>query len=101
MSRLPSALGARLGPDASKGLDELLDRERREVTEHVLTMAGERFERRLAEETSRLRLDMANVESNLQQAISRSHVDLLKWMMLFWSTGLAAIAGILSYMLRK
>ncbi len=101
MSRFPLALSTRLGPDASKALDDVLDADRRQWSDHVLTIAGERFERRLAEETSKLRVDMANVESHLRQAISKSHVDLLKWMVLLWTTQLAAISGILSYMLRK
>ena len=52
-------------------------------------MATESFERRLAEETAKLRLDMANMK-----------FELVKWNFLFWIGQLAAMTGILSLMLR-
>jgi hypothetical protein len=101
MSRFPLALSTRLGPDATRALDDVLDADRRQWSDHVLTIAGERFERRLAEESAKLRIEMANLDSNLRQAIAHSHFELLKWMILLWVSQLAAISGILSYMLRK
>jgi hypothetical protein len=52
-------------------------------------IATESFERRLAEETAKLRLDMANMK-----------FELVKWNFLFWIGQLAAMTGILSLMLR-
>jgi len=52
-------------------------------------IATESFERRLTEETSKLRLDMVNLK-----------FDLLKWNFLFWIGQLAAMTAILSVMLR-
>jgi hypothetical protein len=101
MSRFPLALSTRLGPDASRALDDVLDADRRQWSDHVITIAGERFDRRLVEETGKPRVEMANLDSNLRQAISHSHLDLLKWMLLLWIGQLASIVGILSYMLRK
>jgi hypothetical protein len=101
MTRLPSTLSVRLGPDAAKALEETLDAERRESRDHVLTIAGERFERRLAEETAKLRVGMSNLDSHLRQAIATCQFELLKWMILLWVSQLAAISGILSYMLRR
>ena len=52
-------------------------------------IATESFERRLAEETAKLRLDMTNLK-----------FELVKWNFLFWIGQLAAMTGILSLMLR-
>jgi hypothetical protein len=53
-------------------------------------IATESFERRLAEETAKLRLDMANMK-----------FELVSWNFLFWIGQLAAMTGILSLMLRR
>ena len=52
--RVPAAVRTRLGDDATFGLIELLDSDRREWSEHVLSVAADRFERRLTEEISAL-----------------------------------------------
>jgi hypothetical protein len=44
---------------------------------------------------------MAHLDFNVRQAIAHSHFELLKWMALLWVSQLAAISGILSYVLRK
>ena len=53
--RVPAAVRTRLGDDATFGLIELLDSDRREWSEHVLSVAADRFERRLTEEISDFR----------------------------------------------
>jgi len=55
---------------------------------HRLATAS--FERRLGEEMSKLRLEMASLK-----------FDLLKWTFLFWIGQLAAMTAILSTMLRS
>ena len=60
-----------------------------EWSERVLTLATERFERRLTEEVSGLRVELARMESRL-----------LKWSFLFWAGQVAAMAGLLAFMLR-
>jgi hypothetical protein len=61
----------------------------------LLDRASERFERRLAEETGKIRLDIAGV----REEMGTLRFDLLKWSFLFWIGELAAMAGILSLML--
>jgi hypothetical protein len=56
----------------------------------VLTVAGERFERRLVDEASKLRIEITNVQ-----------FEVLKWMFLFWVSQLAAMSAIMSFLLRK
>ena len=92
--RIPAAVRARLGDDATFGLIELLETERREVGETVLATASDRFERRMAEEFARFRKDVVTELSN-------TRVDMLKWSFLFWIGQVAAVAGLLSFMLRQ
>jgi hypothetical protein len=99
--RLPLALSARLGPEASKGLSDLLDAERRDWNEQMLSVAGERFERRLVEEASKLRVEMAALGSGLRQEFAKDRFELLKWMFLFWVSQLAAMSAIMSFLLRR
>lgn len=64
---------------------------------HQLT--SERFERRLAEEVSGLRLEMHQGFAAIRQEIATSHVTWLRWSFLFWIGQVAAIAGLLAVML--
>jgi hypothetical protein len=59
--RVPAALRDRLGDEATFGLIELLDAERKEWREQVLSVAADRFERRLTEELSGLRVEFRTV----------------------------------------
>ena len=54
-NRIPQVIRTKLGDDATFGLIELLDSEEKRWSEHVLTTATDRFERRLTDEISQLR----------------------------------------------
>ena len=86
---------------------------RSSVAEQGLT--AERFERRLAEELSMLRVEIAESQARLQAGVSKdlqrglagvrediatARVELFKWSFLFWVGQVAVIAGLLSFMLR-
>jgi hypothetical protein len=75
-----------------------------EWSEHVLSLAGERFERRLAQEVAgleiRLRQEMQDGFTALRKELSELRAETLKWSFVFWIGQLAAIAGLLSFMLR-
>ena len=62
-------------------------------------IATDRFERRLTEEMSALRLEMHQGFAALRQEDATTRVELLKWSFLFWIGQVAAIAGLLAYML--
>lgn len=94
------AFADRLGPDATKGLIELLAADHRAWTEQVMTVCTERFERRLVEETSRLRVELAGLKADLRQEMATSRVELLKWAFLFWVGQLAGVAALMSLLLR-
>jgi hypothetical protein len=80
----------RLGRDGTQELDDMLDAEQQTWSQQVLTVVTERFERRLLDECSKLRVEMA-----------RDRFELVKWMFLFWLGQVAAIAAMLNFMLRK
>jgi hypothetical protein len=64
-------------------------------------MATDRFERRLTEEITALRIEMHQGFAALRQENATTRVELLKWSFLFWAGQLAAIAGLLAYMLPR
>jgi hypothetical protein len=102
--RIPAALRGRLEDDATFGLVELLDSERKEWSEHVLSVASDRFERRLAQELGAFRVDISAALSEgltaIRQETATARLELLKWSFVFWIGQVAAIAGLLAFMRR-
>lgn len=116
------ALEDRLGPEATDGLLQLLERVESDLREDVIVACTERFERRLVEETSALRVQIAQVESSIRQDMTRlaaelrqelrqeigtlrtqmasDRFELLKWAFLFWIGQVVAIGTLLGVMLR-
>ena len=88
---VPTSVRRKLGDDASEGLVEMFG------LYHQLT--SERFERRLTEEISGLRLEMHQGFSAIRQEMAMSHVAWLRWSFLFWIGQVAALAGLLAFML--
>ena len=77
----------RLGPEGTRELNELLDAEQQTWSERVLTIATERFERRLVEEVAKLRVELA-----------RDRFEVVKWMFLFWLGQIAAMTAIVNFL---
>ena len=78
---VPLPVRDRLGDAGSDGLLMMFAEAHR--------IATESFERRLGEETSTLRRDMAELK-----------FDILKWNFLFWIGQVAVLVSVLSWMLR-
>jgi len=119
---VPGPLRTRLGTEATVGLLDLLDISHREARDAVITACTERFERRLVEEVSGLRLEIVRVESSLRQdighlevrlrqaigeqiaalraEIATGRVELFKWCFLFWIGQVLAIGGMMGVMVR-
>jgi hypothetical protein len=97
---VPLALRGRLGTEATSGLLELLDETHKETRERVITACTERFERRLVEEISGVRVQIAQAESSIREDIAAGRIDLFKWSFLFWIGQVLAIGGLVSVMLR-
>jgi len=88
-----TVLRDRIGDDTVFALLQLLESEQAAWSERVLSVAAERFERRLAEEIAALRVAVV-------QEIHAGRVETLKWAFLFWIGQFAAVAGLLAFMLR-
>ena len=69
-------LRERLGLEATIGLLELLDAHHRERDEGVMVAVIDRFERRLTEEASGLRVQMAQLGAELRQEMATMRADL-------------------------
>ena len=76
MDAVPAPLRARLGPEATLGLLDLLDRSHREARDAVISGCTDRFERRVVEEASGLRVQTAQVEGALRQDMAELGANL-------------------------
>ena len=115
---IPVALKDRLGPEATDGLLQIMEQMQTHLREDVITACTERFERRLVEETSTLRVQIAQVESSIRQdmtrlgselrqeigalgsQMARDRFELLKWAFLFWIGQVVAIGTLIGVMMR-
>jgi hypothetical protein len=66
---------------------DLIDSAHAEGKDQVMTAVGDRFERRLTEAISDLRVDVI-------REIHSGRVEIIKWSFAFWVTQLAAFAGL-------
>jgi len=98
---VPAGLALRLGHDGARELNDLLDSEEQNWSERVLTLTGERFERRLIDEAGKLRLEIATLGADLRQEFAKDRFELLKWMFVFWIGQIAAMSAIMSFLLRR
>lgn len=103
-TRIPGSVRLRLGDDATFGLVELLDSEKKDWSEHVLTTATDRFERRLTHEVSLLRQDFQSALHDgltaVRSELATTRVEILRWSFVFWIGQVAAVAALLAFMLR-
>ncbi len=96
MLMVPPAVREQLGDAGSDGLVMMFADAYRIGTEqldHRIAEVSANFERRLDAAISAFRVDMIERMSDLR-------FDILKWVFLFWIGQLAAMAGILAFMLR-
>jgi hypothetical protein len=105
--RISGALLERLGEPGAVALSEALEAHETASTETAMTQCGERFERRLIEETSKLRLETAQLGGDmregfatLRQGMVADRFELLRWAFAFWVGQLAAITAIVGLLLR-
>jgi|SRR5436309_10028267 len=99
-SRVPAALRGRLGDTGTFGLVDLLDTEEARWSDQVLSVAADRFERRLTEEISGLQREFQRGLSGVRAEIAATRVETLKWSFLFGVGQVAVMPGLLSFMLR-
>jgi len=90
---LPRELREQLGESGSEALVDTFATAHMVAVdnfERTVSAMGERFEHRLGDVEGRLRRDLGDLK-----------FELLKWSFLFWVAQVAAIAGILSVLLRS
>jgi hypothetical protein len=100
--RIPAALRTRLDDDATFGLIELLESEHKDWGGQVLSIASDRFERRLAQELGLLRAEVSKALNDgltaIRQETATGRLEMLKWSFVFWIGQVAAVAGLLAFM---
>ena len=90
---------------------EWLDEQRQDWSDQMLSIAADRFERRLTDDIHAVRVDFAQLEARLRrelheglaavrQELAGTRIEFLKWSFLFWVGQVAAVAGLLAFMLR-
>jgi hypothetical protein len=107
---IPKILREKLGEEAAEGLIELLNNFSEHTHNSVITLAVEKFERRLAEEIGKFRSEVAeqnaslrsetseqiaSLRSELFEKIERGHTSTIRWMFLFWVGQIGVLLGFL------
>jgi len=98
---VPKVLRERLGEEGVEALVELINAAYAHARDDTLTLAAEKFERRLTEEVARLEAKISQEVARLETKISEVKADLIRWMFLFWVGQLGAILGILLMFFRR
>ena len=97
---VPVTLADRLGEPASEDLLDMFEAHRRACSEFAIVQCGERFERRLIEETSKLRVDIAQLRSDFREEMGTNRFELLKWLFLFWVGQFVSVVSFVGIILR-
>ncbi len=85
---IPEVLREKLGADGAEALAQLLNQSALSMRDATLSLAEERFERRLADELGKLELRLTERMAGLE-------TRLLRWAFAFWVGQFAVLLGIL------
>ena len=88
--RVVPALRQRLGDDGTEALTDMVFTAAQDWREEVIVAVERRFENRLTQEISALRIDVT-------KELATMRVESLRWSFVFWISQLGAMAGLLSY----
>ncbi len=86
---MPKVLRERLGEEATDAFIEIVKEIDLDARKDSLSIAEERFEKRLAEEVGKLRTEMYKLKS-----------EMLKWMFIFWASQIGIIFAFLKFMIK-
>ncbi len=92
---IPEVLRDKLGADGAEALAQLLNQSALSMQDATLSLAEERFERRLADELGKLRGEMGSLETRLTERMAGLETRLLRWAFAFWVGQFAVLLGIL------
>lgn len=92
---MPRKLLDKIGEEAAGELLELLNTFEQYSHNSVITLAEEKFERRLSEEISKVRVDLSRETAAIREELHRNQSATVRWMFLFWVGQIGALLGIL------
>jgi hypothetical protein len=96
---MPVFVRDRLGLEPASDLVDRLDEVGIEWKADLVNLAVERFDKRLVEESARLRIDMQSGFASLRDEIARDRFELLKWSFYFWVGQFFASAAVMTALL--
>ncbi len=67
-------------------LNEILEHTKKDVKDDLITIVEEKFEKRLIEEISKVRVE-------LSEKISETKAETIKWMFIFWFGNVITVIG--------
>lgn len=68
-----------------------------ERDDEIVMIATERFERRVAEESGKLRVEMAHGFGSLEVKMADRNTELLKWLLVFLVLQTGALGSLMAY----
>lgn len=92
--RVPLPLRARLGTSAADAVEDLLNDTGREWRDEVTSLVEARFERRLTEALSDLKV-------GLREEMATTRIEMFKWSFLFWIGQVVTLGGLMIVVLRS
>lgn len=105
---VPRPLREKLGEEATDALVALINEAGETNKESVMEVVEERFERRLTEEMSKIRVEISELRVELSGETSKLRAEmhdlranLVQWMFLFWIGQIGVLTGILFAFFRK
>ncbi len=87
---VPRVLREKLGEDGADSLIDLINKADTGIKEDVLVFVEEKFERRLAEELSKVSVKIAETKA-----------EIIRWMFIFWAGPIGVTIGILFAFFKK
>lgn len=91
----------KLGDDGAEALVQLLNDSRDEQKSNIVELVGEKFERRLSEEIGSLEVRLSEKIAAVDNKISDTKSELVKWMFIFWIGQVGMMLGILFAFFKK
>jgi len=88
---IPKVIRDKLGEDGAEALIEVFNLIEKNIREDSMIILEEKFEKRLTEEISRLRVEFKEDIAKLRAEIVETKAFLVKWMFVFWVSQIALI----------
>ena len=105
---VPRPLREKLGEEATDALVTLINEAGENNKQSVIEVVEERFERRLAEEMGKMRVEVATEIGKVRDEIGKLRTEMhdlranmIQWMFLFWIGQIGVITGLLFAFFRK